>query len=181
MIHIPEIGNHFKILTFEKNENPQNVMVVYTKLNDDCRFAVLSGQPFVDFYWLMNGERYKPTHGLIKKAVRKRLEVVKVDGEDTDRTFLLKVNDLKELSTDFEKPYLVEPHLVVRSEKVHGLCRVACYFPDKQKDGKLIKVNSLYSESKKTFRPPFRKLLALTIRGLEEGTAHPIEQKYTAR
>jgi len=176
MLHHPQIGDHFKIITFEKNENPENIMVVYTKLDKQCRFIQQGGQPFVDFYWLMNRERFKPTHNLIKQAVHKRLQVARVKGEDPTQAFQLKVNDLKELGTK-----IAHPHLLVKAEKSGSKCQIESFFPDEKAAGQWIQVNSLFSESKKTFTPPFRKLLAVTIRGLEPETGEQVERKFVAR
>lgn len=172
MLIISEIGEHYKIISFEKNENPQNIMVVYTKLDRNCKFIKQNGKPLVDFYWLMDGKKYKPTHALIKDAVRKRLEVSSAG----DTEFQLKVNDLKELNTNIEHPYMT-----VKVEKIGLECKVASYFPDEEKAGNLILVSSIYSESKKTFIPPFRKLMALTFRGTAPESGQAVQRKYRAR
>ena len=169
MLNIPEIGPHYKIITFEKNENPQNVMVVYTKLDRECGFQRQGGQPIVDFYWLMDGQKYKPTHALIKDAVRKRLSVTEI----TDHSFTLKISDLSELgaaskNADFK----------VKIEKEGVGCRLVTYF---KTEDKLLEVKSLYSESKKTFIPPFRKLLAVTVRGTDAQTGTAVAKTFTAR
>lgn len=173
-LNLPQIGNHYKILTFEKNENPQNIMVVYTKLNTSCRFFQSGGLPLIDFYWLMNGEKYKPTHSMIKSAVRGRLEVssLKKDGQEFD----LKVNDLKELGSHLKNPYLT-----IRAEKSGNECEVSTYFSEQNNRDELIEVNSLYSESRKIFTPPFRKLIAVTVRGVEVDSGLKVEKKYVAR
>jgi hypothetical protein len=168
VLNIPEIGPHYKIMTFEKNENPQNILVVYTKLDENCRFAVKNGKPLIDFYWLMDGKRYKPTHPLIKDAVRKRLEITKAGPTE----FELRVNDLKELNTKADR-------MAVKVEKDKGGCRIAGYFPDEK--NKLIEVDSIYSESKKTLMPPFRKLLAVTIRGTAPDSGEAVQRRFTAR
>ena len=172
MQNIPEIGDHYQIITFEKNENPQNILVVYTKLDDQCQFVTKDGLPLVDFYWLMDGKRYKPTHILIKDAVRRRLEVTEAHG----REFNLKVNDLSELGAKIENP-----NLTVKVEKENGGCRIVSYFPDVEQKGKVIEVASLYSESKKTLLPPFRKLLAVTVRGKLPGSGEAIQRRFVSR
>lgn len=168
MLQIPEVGPHYKILSFEKNENPENVLVVYTKLDENCRFIQKDAKPLIDFYWLMNGQRYKPTHALIKNAVRGRMKISEVD----EQSFRLRINELKELQTD-----LRQPHLNVRVVKKGAECTVAAYFRDQNEQ--LIRVNSIFSESKKTFLPPFRKVLAVAIRGTASGEA--VERKFLAR
>jgi len=170
MLNNSQVGDHYKIITFEKNENPQNLLVVYTKLDKNCQFVKNDGFPVVDFYWLMDRTRYKRTHPLIKRAIRKRLELSNIGNQE----FELKVNDLKELDAKID-----HPHLIVKVKNNDEGCQVVSYFPDDHNQGKLIAVSSIYSESRKTFLPPFRKLLAITIRGTASGEA--VQRTYVAR
>lgn len=169
--YIPEIGEHHKIITFKKNENPQNILVVYTKLDSKCHFiADRDDKPPIDFYWLMDGAKYKPTHSLIKKAVRQRLKITHIQSS----SFTMRVTDLTELGTKIEKP-----DLIVKVEKKNGACDIASYFSDDQRENKLIQVTELYSESKKILLPPFRKLLAVTVSGTASDSGVPVQRRYS--
>ena len=67
---IPEVGVHQPILVVEKNVNPQNLMVIYTKVDAKGLFLANPAdqdRPVFDFYWLMDGKNYKPVNGMIKK------------------------------------------------------------------------------------------------------------------
>jgi hypothetical protein len=103
---IPELGPHRPILTVQKNVNPQNVMVVYTKVDTNGRFVRDSadqGRPVFDFYWLMDGKTYKPVNPMIKAEIRKRLERQWQSGSRATR-FVINVNDLKEVKSDIKDP-----------------------------------------------------------------------------
>lgn len=58
--NIPEIGAHQPVLIVEKNVNPENKMVVYTKLDANGHFMADGNWPLLDFYWMMDGKNYKP-------------------------------------------------------------------------------------------------------------------------
>ncbi|MFM9726342.1 hypothetical protein ACKI1L_38100, partial [Streptomyces scabiei] len=60
---IPQLGTHQQIFTVEKNVNPENVAIVYTKVDSACRFVndpANRDEPVFDFYWRMGGTDYKP-------------------------------------------------------------------------------------------------------------------------
>jgi hypothetical protein len=48
--NIPEIGAHQPVLIVEKNVNPENKMVVYTKLDANGHFMADGNWPLLDFY-----------------------------------------------------------------------------------------------------------------------------------
>ena len=168
----PQIGAHFPIISFEKNENPMNIMEIYTQLNADCSFKRAGrGQPILGFYWLMDRQRYKPVHSLILSAIRHRLELM--DGE-TDHGFQLRLNDLRELKSD-----LKEPVLSVRSIGKNAPCEVEATVRLGPSDGeRIIRITSIYSESRKTFWPPFRKLTSITLVGVDVPTGEHVRRTY---
>src|SRR5437868_10402489 len=120
---VPEIGSHYPIFKVEKNENPENIMIVYTKLDANCHLQVDSstaGNPVFDFYWLMNRQTYKPVNSLIKSSVKDRLRVAPANNSDT---FMAQLNDLKEVDSDIR-----DPRLTVTSEaNSQGQCQVHPY------------------------------------------------------
>ncbi|EDY17015.1 hypothetical protein CfE428DRAFT_5502 [Chthoniobacter flavus Ellin428] len=102
---IPEIGAHEPILVVKKNVHPENLMVVYTKVDADGHFAPDPHdpkRPILDFYWLMDGKAYKPVNPLIKIEIRKHLEL-QTSGADANH-FVINLNDLKEVSSDIGQP-----------------------------------------------------------------------------
>jgi hypothetical protein len=102
---IPEIGAHEPILVVKKNVHPENLMVVYTKVDAGGHFVPDPHdpqRPIVDFYWLMDGKTYKPVNALIKSEIRKHLEV-QTEAADVNH-FVINLNDLKEVSSDIGQP-----------------------------------------------------------------------------
>ncbi len=104
--NIPQIGVHQPILIVEKNVHPENLMVVYTKVDADGHFVPDPNdpdRPLLDFYWLMDGKTYKPVNALIKSEIRKRLQLQPAsDGDATH--FVVSINDLKEVNSDIKQP-----------------------------------------------------------------------------
>jgi len=104
--NIPEIGVHQPILTVGKNVHPQNLMVVYTKVDaNGCFFTDHAdrNRPVFDFYWLMDAKHYKPVNGVIKTEIGKRLECQLGTSSRTPQ-FTVNMNDLKEVDCDIRDP-----------------------------------------------------------------------------
>lgn len=103
---IPAVGPHRPILIVAKNVNPQNKMVVYTKVDADGQFAVdpvAKDRPVLDFYWLMDGRTYKPVNPLIKREIRRRISGEWNAGRRNE-VFTVSVSDLKEVKSDLKDP-----------------------------------------------------------------------------
>lgn len=176
-VSISQLGTHAVLFTFEKNENPENIMIVYTKLDGACQVVIdpkNQASPVFDMYWLMNGANYKPVNGLIKSGVISRLQVVPGKSQ---YTFQIQINDLKELQTDAKDPKLT----VVSQKTPKGDCEVKSYFTlgASDKDATM-QVQTIYSEASKTFLPPFRKLRSVTLKGLDTQTGAKISRTYKA-
>jgi hypothetical protein len=173
------IGAHYPILTFEKSENPQNIMMIYTKLDKDCRFELNSqkkNEPVFDFYWLMGKKTYKPVHPLIKSGIHDRLQVETGEAFIKDRTeFEIKVNDLKGLKTD-----LKEARLKVFAKKIGGKCEVQADIQLGPTDkNATLQIDTIYSETRKTFIPPFRKVNSITLIGTDEASGKAMKRTYS--
>ena len=160
---LPEVGVHYRLFTFEKNENPQNVMIVYTRVDEHCHFALTDGKPIVDFYWMMDRRRFKATNPLIKSRVRRQLRVQPVGADE----FHLELDEVREL-------HVQEPRFVVRATRDALACTVRTTFESEEG---AIAVDSLYSESRKTLLPPFRKLVSVTVNGRDQTQAE-VHRKY---
>ncbi len=94
-------NQEIRLFVVEKSKNPQNILVVYALVDAACKIQPIvdaAGPHLFDFYWLMDGTRFKPTHRLIKKAVRKRFVLLKPSIRD--RRFKVLLADLKELIHD---------------------------------------------------------------------------------
>jgi hypothetical protein len=171
---IPEVGGHYPLFTFEKNENPQNILVLYTKLDNNCHVVEEAHLPVFDMYWLMDRLKYKPTNSMIKSGIKDRLQVVPTEAA---AGFYILINDLKEVNSD-----LRDPRLTVIAEKQQSRCKVRSLFTlgpsDKSATMQLI---SIYSEATKTLVPPFRKLKSVTLNGINAVTGAKISRTYFAK
>ncbi len=177
-VKIDAIGKHFPIFIVEKSENPQNILVAYTKLAPDCKIQNDPGkesQPLLDYYWKMKRENYKPVHSLIKSGIRDRLALESSADERTH--FSVRINDLSELKHDLEKPLLS----VVAAPTKRGGCDVRAFIKLGPSDrSRQVLLSSIHVESKKTFLPPFRKVVNVTINGTDSDSGEKVSRVYSA-
>lgn len=171
---ISEVGKHHRILIVEKSENPQNQIAVFTKVDRQCRFIKESDdtkRPVLDFYWLLDRKRYKPIGRFAKYRVRKKIRVHSLHKEAQNSFFIF--SDL----IHRYHPELRDSLIEIKSEKRNGHCEVAAlaHLEGLKSPMKLEKV---YSELKKTFFPPFRKVLSITLNGESGGSGVKIRKTY---
>lgn len=171
---IPQIGPHTPLLKIEKNENPQNSMVVYTKIDPKtCAFAA---GPVLDEYWMMDGTRYKRVNPLIKEGIRKRFELDRQAFKRSGR-FLVRLRDFHEVKSDLGS----EPVFEVLSSKEPGGCQATVKMTLGPSDhGRTVEIESIYADSSRKFLPPFRKLNSLTLIGRDVATGEKIRRTYSA-
>jgi len=173
--NIPDIGRHQSIFVVNKNVNPQNIAVVYTKVDDKCRFVnnpENRDQPIFDFYWLMDGKNYKPMSGIIKSELRKRMSFVE-DAGDRATHFVIDANDLKEVDHD-----IADPRLDVNAKAIAGGCDVEAFITLGPSDGNArVKVTNIYGEGR-AFPP---KVYSVTIKGVDVKTGKAVSRKYDAK
>ena len=110
-----------KLFTMEKNYNAENVMVIHTQTDKDCKFITSNKnneKNYVEFYWVMeNGKYNKEVHSMIRSEIKNR---VKFEGINVRRdSFKVRLNDLSEVRHD-----LTDPTMEVVSEMVNGECTV---------------------------------------------------------
>jgi len=175
-INIPQIGPHQRIFVYEKNENPQNILVVYGKIDPKGQIQPASEGGLFDFYWLMDRQNYKPTNALIKSGIRERLQVVQTS---TRSSFDILLADLKEVQTD-----IPDARLTIQAEKQSdgtqtGLGAYITLGPSDH--NARIKLESIYAEAAKSWNPLSRKLISITLKGVDVKTGQTISRKYLAR
>ena len=178
IVAIPEIGPHYAIMTVEKSIHSQNQMVVFTRLDERCRILRDSNQangPAFDFYWLMDGSRYKRVHPLIKRGIRKRLQVE--TNSVTDEVFSVRLNELNAVDHDLGKT----PRLWVRAEKTPDGCAVEARLTlgpsDKNAE---IRLDSIYSEAEMEGKFS-AKVKSIALKGADARTGEPVVRVYRAR
>ena len=177
---IAEIGPHYKVVTVEKSVHPQNQLVAYTRLDDQCRVLrdpKQSNKPVFDFYWLMDRSRYKRVNPLIKRGIRKRLEVGASPPKSLDGAFSVRLNELNAVVHDLG----ATPLLWVRAEKTAQGCaaeaRITLGPSDKNA---VIRLESIYSEAEMTGRLS-AEVKSIALKGVDVLTGQPVVRVYLAR
>lgn len=181
------VGPHYQIFQFEKSENPENILVVYTKLDKDCRFVLEPdnlARPIFGFYWLMDGQNYKPVHALIQSGIAERLQIMIPENFSKKRDFFsVQVRDLIQVD-----PALGDALVHVKAVRTLKDCDLKVTFhlesglpktisEDKNNSAKLV-LEKIYAESEKTIIPPFRKVVSLRFEGSNEKTGDPEQRVY---
>lgn len=176
-VSFPEIGAHIPLLKFEKNENPQNLMIVYTKLNpESCSFAGGASGPVLDEYWLISGKTFKKVHPLIKQGVAERLEVDRGAFKNSQR-FLVHLKDFQELKSDLGP----SPTFEVKAKKKGVDCDAVVEMQLGPSDHhRKIEIWSIYADSSKKLAPPFRTLRSVTLNGKDLATGEIVRRTYSA-
>lgn len=173
---VQNIGPHYEIFRLEKSENPQNVLVIYTKLDKNCQFILEdqnSSQPVFGYYWLMDRKDYKPVHVLIRSGISDRLQVMLPPEFSKKRDFFsVQVKDLVQID-----PFLDQALVRVESVSAGNSCQVKTTFNTDLGEVKspstsshVMILNKIYAESEKTLLPPFRKVVSLRFEGTNEVT-----------
>ena len=176
-VNIGPIGTHYEIFRFEKSENPQNALVVYTRLDERCRFILESENPTAPafgFYWLMDKKTYKPVHPLIRGGISSRLKVtIPPNFPQVRDFFVVEVKELRRID-----PVLQDAYVKVSAGQQGKNCQVEASFDvdgDRQTSHVLM-LDKIFAESEKTFLPPFRKVISLRFDGVNQKTGES-EQK----
>ena len=177
---IAEVGPHYRVVTIEKSVHPQNLLVAYTRLDERCRVVrdpKQGNSPVFDFYWLMDGSRYKRVHPLIKRGIRKRLEVGASPPKSRDGSFAVRLNDLTEVEHDLG----ATPLLWVRAEKTTPGCRVEARITLGPSDkNAVIRLDSIYSEAELSW-PLSARMKSITLKGVDVKSGKPVVRVYKAR
>ena len=172
--NIPQIGEHYPIIIVEKDVNPQNIMVVYTKLGRQCEMQLEDQEPNFNFYWLMDRKSYKPVNSIIESNIRGRLELEAAQGGAQRDTFFVKVNDLKEMDHD-----LKNPKLTVKSRLENGKCFVESFMQLGPSNGNvMIRLDSIFTEGGSLFHPTPDQV---TLKGVNLKTGAAVSRTYKAK
>jgi hypothetical protein len=177
---IGEIGPHYRVVTIEKSIHPQNQLVAYTRLDDQCRVQRDPKQgngPVLDFYWLMDRSRYKRVNSLIKRGIRKRFVVGASPPKSRDGAFSIRLNELNEVEHDLG----ATPLLWVRAEKNAGGCVAEARMTLGPSDKNIvIRLDSIYSEA--AMKGPFSaKVKLIALKGMDVKTGKPVVRVYRAK
>ena len=106
--NVRDVGDHYPLFLVTKSYHPENVTVVYTKLDTNCHVLpdrTHDFMPTLDFYWLLNATRYKAMAGPLKAGIRQRLQLTDLPGQHVDVTsFAVYTNALSRVQHDLPNP-----------------------------------------------------------------------------
>jgi hypothetical protein len=166
-----------RLFFFEKSYNPNNIMIVYAMMDESCSFIPDpqdASKPLIDFYWLMDRNRYKPTHPLIKKGVRERM-IFESFAADR-RSFKIKLSELKELDHD-----LPDSTFEISAGGQPGACTSNTLIKlGKSYGNQVLAVTSVYSEVKTCLGVPCGAKF-VELRGRNAETGKELVARYMAR
>jgi hypothetical protein len=187
--NVGDVGEHYPLFLIEKSHHPENITVVYTKLDTDCHVIPDREHgflPTLDFYWLMDATRYKPMAGPLKAGARKRLQFIDANGAQGDPTaFAVRTNDLSRLQHDLQSPILQ-----IKAERQGDACVATALMTLGPSNGNVtMKVESVSTKTEpitllKKMRaiadPDSIRIYAVTVKGTDVATGQPIERTYQA-
>lgn len=177
---IAEIGPHYKVVTIEKSVHPQNKLVAYTLLDEQCRIRRDPKQPdrpAFDFYWLMDGTRYKRVNPVLKSGIRRRLQIGASPPKSRDGSFSVRLKELESVEHDLG----ATPLFWVGAKKTAAGCvtetRVTLGPSDKNA---VLLLESIYSEADMTGRFS-AKVKLVALKGFDQLTGKRVVQVYRAK
>jgi len=187
--NVGDVGEHYPLFLIEKSHHPENITVVYTKLDTDCRVIPDREHgflPTLDFYWLMDATRYKPMAGPLKAGARKRLQFSDANGAQDDPTsFSVRTDDLSRVQHDLQSPTVQ-----IKTEHQGDACVATAFMTLGPSNGNAtIKVESVSTKTEpitllKKMRamadPDSIQIYAVTVKGTDIMTGQPIERTYHA-
>jgi hypothetical protein len=163
---VDPVGPHHRLFRFDKNENSQNVMYAFTRASAECRFERKNGKPLVDFYWLMEGSRFKSPHPLVESGIARRLKFSDLESTASGEidAFSARIEPSKA-----ERSKIEDAIIRVTSLKTSAGCRVTTSVSYLSPEGekKAMELKSIKAETRKTWIPPFRKIVSITFNGVD--------------
>jgi hypothetical protein len=186
---VGDVGEHYPLFFIEKSHHPENITVVYTKLDTDCHVIPDREHgflPTLDFYWLMDATHYKPMTGPLKAGARKRLQFIDANGSQGDSTsFSVRTDDLSRVQHDLQSPTVQ-----IKTERQGDACVAIAFMTLGPSNGNAtMKVESVSTRTEpitllKKIRamaePDAIQIYAVTVKGTDIATGQPIERTYHA-
>ena len=187
--NVGDVGEHYPLFFIEKSHHPENIAVVYTKLDTHCHVIPDREHgflPTLDFYWLMDATRYKPMAGPLKAGARKRLQLIGANGSQGDPTaFAVRTDELSRVQHD-----LPSPTVQIKAERQGDACVATAFLTLGPSNGQVtIKLESISTRTEpitllKKMRamvdPDTIQIYAVTVKGTDVATGQPIECTYHA-
>jgi hypothetical protein len=187
--NVGDVGEHYPLFLIEKSHHPENITVVYTKLDTDCHVIPDREHgflPTLDFYWLMDATRYKPMAGPLKAGARKRLQFIDTNGPEGDQTaFAVRTDELSRVQHDLQSPTVQ-----IKAERQGDACVATAFMTLGPSNGNAtMKVESvstktepitLLKKMQAMADPDSIQIYAVTVKGTDVATGQPIERTYHA-
>jgi hypothetical protein len=187
--NIGDIGEHYPLFLVEKSYHPQNIAVVYTKLDRTCHVMpdhAHGSVPTLDFYWLMDATRYKPMARALKESARQHLQFI--DSQEHQGylvSFTVRSDALARLHHDLQSPTVQ-----IKTKRQGEACVATAYVTLGPSDGNVtIQVESVYARTadltmfkalQAMADPNAIQIDAVTVKGTDIATGQPIERTYPA-
>lgn len=89
-----------QLFTLEKSLNSENILVIVSQTDKNCKFIKTPSNDLFDFYWLMDGKSKKTVHPMIRSKVQERVQLLGVNSSQD--SFKIRLNDLSEIKHDLE-------------------------------------------------------------------------------
>ena len=186
---VGDVGEHYPLFIVTKSHHPENLTVVYTKLDQHCRVLPdrdHGGQPTLDFYWLMDHTHYKPMAAPLKDGIRQRLQFTDTRQYHEDpTTFAVRLDDLSRLQHD-----LPQPTVQIKTERHGEDCVATALMTLGPSNGDTtVKLESIFTQTEALTLPKKMQAMAdpdalrvyaVTVKGTDITTGQPIERTYTA-
>jgi hypothetical protein len=187
--NVGDVGAHYPLFFIEKSHHPENIAVVYTKLDAHCHVIPdreHGSLPTLDFYWLMDATRYKPMAGALKAGTRKRLQLIGANGAPGDAAaFAVRTDELARVQHD-----LPSPTVQIKAERQGDACVATASLTLGPSNGHAtIKLESistrtepltLLKKMQAMVDPDTLQIYAVTVKGIDVATGQPIERTYHA-
>ncbi len=184
-----DVGEHYPLFLVTKSHHPENVTVVYTKLDPHCRVRpdpAHSDQPTLDFYWLMDSTHYKPMAALLKAGIRQRLQFTAPRGSHAEpTTFAVRLADLVRLRHDLPHPAVQ----ITTARHGEACVAMASLTLGPSNGSATMQVESIFTHTealtlRKTIQvlanPDALQVYAVTVQGTDALTGQPITRTYPA-
>ncbi len=169
--------NALKILTYEKNINSENIMVVHTTADSNCLPVPDSDSqtPILDYYWLMNRKTYKPLNPIIKSYTRERISAT--PSSEAKNIFFINLNDLSEVDIDLPSHQVS----VETFRNGEGNCEAVGKMTLGESDANsTIILQKIFVDAQLTLNPRRPKVRSITLEGLDASTGTPKIRTYKA-
>ena len=187
--NIGDVGEHYPIFLVEKSHHPENITVVYTKLDKNCHVIPdreHGFMPTLDFYWLMDETSYKPMAGPLKEGVRKRLQFTDAHWYTVDPTsFSVRIDSLSRVQHDLQSLTVQ-----IKTARTGDVCVATASMTLGPSNGNAtMKVESVFTKTETLtllkkmqamVDPDAIQLYSVTVKGTDVATGAPIERTYNA-